>query len=75
MWRPAKVKRELSPVSHVVIDVEIDDTQKARDSYSGSLMVRGRCAVCSSCWIYVEGGQGCRCYAGGPYAGYEKMPE
>lgn len=37
--------------------------------------IRGKCAVCASCWIIDEGPAKGMCIYGGPYSGYQNIIE
>lgn len=34
-----------------------------------------KCGVCDRCWLIIRGPRAGRCIYGGPYAGYERIPD
>lgn len=47
-------------------------TPASKRDLEGNVLVRGKCSVCSKCWIYLGNGA---CIYGGPYKGYVKEKE
>jgi hypothetical protein len=62
----------MTPTGPTAVDVRVPEQRKI-DRKTGDAYVRGKCSVCSDCWIQLNGEAAGKCIYGGPYHGYVRV--
>jgi len=67
------IRKWLTSVSHVDVEVNINESLKKYDKFYKANLVGCSCPCCERCWLYVDGDKAGSCFYGGPYAGYKQL--